>query len=296
MDLLAHWRIDNYRRDIEAGAGFNFNSRQPRLHTAINVGETLWLFTRLAAKSGLSEYRILARLVVRSKTINPPGYKYGPYRIWADRAQSHYYQAMLAPEHDAYELFRLLPLDSGTLKDCSRSTMAQAAQTIRGLKPEASKLLSSFAAQLPVETRALAVADEQALENALAREPSQLPVILKETSLAYSTSTKTELLRSAPRNRQLVDDLNRLYTGRCQLCGFDSPTVYDVPSAESHHIWYRSRGGPDTMENLALLCPNHHTVIHATDATFDYAKLHFIFPNGRVEPLCINRHLKPRAA
>lgn len=48
------------------------------------------------------------------------------------------------------------------------------------------------------------------------------------------------------------------------------------------------------MENLAPLCPNHHTVIHATDATFDYAKLHFIFPNGRVEPLCMNRHLTPR--
>jgi hypothetical protein len=77
MDLLAYWRIDNYRRDIDSGAGFHFNSRQPRLHTAINIGETLWLFTRLAGKSGLSEYRILARLVIRSKTINAPSYQYG---------------------------------------------------------------------------------------------------------------------------------------------------------------------------------------------------------------------------
>jgi 5-methylcytosine-specific restriction endonuclease McrA len=295
MDLLAYWRIDNYRRDIEGGAGFHFNSRQPRLHTAINIGETLWLFTRLSAKSGLSEYRILARLVIRSKTINPPGYKYGSYRVWGDRAQSQYYQATVAPEEDAYELFRLLPLDSGSMKDCTRATMAQAAQTIRALKPEASKLLASFAAQLPPEPRALAVADELTLEKALYQEPSQLPLILEDKTLAYSTAARAELLRSAPRNRQLVDDLNRLYAGRCQLCGFDSPTVYTVDSAESHHIWYRSRGGPDTMENLALLCPNHHTVIHATDATFDYGKLHFIFPNGRVEPLCMNRHLKPRS-
>jgi 5-methylcytosine-specific restriction enzyme A len=295
MDLLAYWRIDNYRRDLEGGAGFHFNSRQPRLHTAINIGETLWLFTRLAGKSGLSEYRILARLVVRSKTINAPAYKYGSYRVWGDRAQSQYYQATPAPEHDVYELFRLLPMDSGTMKDCTRATMAQAAQTIRGLKPEDSKLLASFAAQLPPEPRALAVADELALENALTKEPTQLPLILQDQSLAYSTSARADLLRSAPRNRQLVADLNGLYTGRCQLCGFDSPTVYSVDSAESHHIWYRSRGGPDTIENLALLCPNHHTVIHATDATFDYGKLHFIFPNGRVEPLCMNRHLKSRA-
>jgi 5-methylcytosine-specific restriction endonuclease McrA len=294
MDLLAYWRIDNYRRDIEGGAGFHFNSRQPRLHTAIEIGETLWLFTRLAGKSGLSEYRLLARLVVRSKTINAPGYRYGSYRVWGDRAQSQYYQATLAPEHDVYELFRLLAMDSGSLKDCTRATMAQAVQTIRGLKPEGSKLLASFAAQLPQERRALAVADEVALEKALAREPSQLPLILEDKSLAYSVATKAELLRSAPRNRQLVDELNRLYGGRCQLCGFDSPTVYAVDSAESHHIWYRSRGGPDTAENLALLCPNHHTVVHATDATFDYAKLHFVFPNGRVEPLCLNRHLKRR--
>jgi 5-methylcytosine-specific restriction endonuclease McrA len=294
MDLLAYWRIDNYRRDIDAGAGFHFNSRQPRLHTAINIGDSLWLFTRLAGRSGLSEYRIVARLVVRSKTINPPGYPYGSYRVWGDRVQSQYYQATLSPEHDVYELFRLLPMDAGTMKDCTRATMAQAVQTIRGLKPEASKLLASFAAQLPPEPRALAVPDELSLEKALAKQPSQLPLILEDKSLAYSISTRTELLRSAPRNRQLVDELNRFYAGRCQLCGFDSPTVYSVESAESHHIWYRSRGGSDTMENLALLCPNHHTVVHATDATFDYAKLHFIFPNGRVEPFCMNRHLKPR--
>ena len=109
MDLLAYWRIDNYCRDIDGGAGFHFNSRQARLHTAINIGETLWLFTRLAGKSGLSEYRILARLVIRSKTINAPGYQYGSYRVWGDRALSQYYQATLAPEHDVYELFRLLP-------------------------------------------------------------------------------------------------------------------------------------------------------------------------------------------
>lgn len=295
MDLLAYWRIDNYRRDIEGGAGFHFNSRQRRLHTAINIGETLWLFTRLVGKSGLSEYRVLARLVVRSKTVNAPGYPYGSYRVWGDRARSQYYQAALAAEHDVYELFRLLPMDAGTLKDCTRATMAQAAQTIRGLKPEASELLASFAAQLPPEPRALAVADEINLEKALARDPSQLELIVEDKSLAYSTSARTELLRSAPRNRQLVDALNHLYAGRCQLCGFDSPTLYAADSAESHHICYRSRGGPDTMENLALLCPNHHTVVHATDATFDYGKLQFFFPNGRVEPLCLNRHLKVRA-
>jgi len=39
MDLLAYWRLDNYPRDLDEGAGFNCNSRQPRLHSAI--GESL---------------------------------------------------------------------------------------------------------------------------------------------------------------------------------------------------------------------------------------------------------------
>ena len=294
MDLLAYWRVDNYRRDLDDGAGFHFNSKQARLHTAIKVGETLWLFTRLIGASGLSEYRILAKLVVRSKTINPPSYKYGPFRVWGDLKLSQYFRVNADVKQDAFELLRLLPLDSGNFKDCTRSTVANAAQTIRAIRPEASRLLESFCKQLPIETRARAVADERALEKAYGGEAKQVELLLKDASLGYSADRKLELVGSYPRNRQLVAELNEFYLGRCQMCGFDSPTVYNAESAEGHHIIYRSRGGPDVMENLVLLCPNHHTVIHGTEATFDYGKLQFLFPNGRVEPLCINKHLKSR--
>ena len=50
MDLLAYWRYDNYIRDLDEGAGFHFNSNQSRLHTAIHIGERLWLFTRVVNK------------------------------------------------------------------------------------------------------------------------------------------------------------------------------------------------------------------------------------------------------
>ena len=46
---------------------------------------------------------------------------------------------------------------------------------------------------------------------------------------------------------------------------------------------------------MVLLCPNHHTVVHKTRAPFDYSRLTFCFPNGRVEPLCLNTHLSPRS-
>ena len=64
MHLLAYWRCDNYVRDLDKGAGFNFNSKQSRLHSAIELGETLWLFTCLKAPT---RYFLVAKLVVRSR-------------------------------------------------------------------------------------------------------------------------------------------------------------------------------------------------------------------------------------
>ncbi|CAG1020715.1 hypothetical protein MTYM_00470 [Methylococcales bacterium] len=107
MDILAYWRFDNYLRDLDTGAGFNFNSKQSRLHTEIHIGERLWLFTRIV-NAGKSEYRLLARLNVASKTINAPEYQYGPYRIWGDTQLSHYFKATNDTKEDVFELLRLL--------------------------------------------------------------------------------------------------------------------------------------------------------------------------------------------
>jgi len=40
---------------------------------------------------------------------------------------------------------------------------------------------------------------------------------------------------------------------RCRICGFDT-------MVEVHHIIARRHGGPDTLDNLITLCPNHHTM------------------------------------
>jgi 5-methylcytosine-specific restriction protein A len=296
MDLLAYWRFDNYCRDLDEGAGFHFNSNQSRLHTAINIGERLWLFTRIVI-GGESQYRLLAKLVIRSKTINPPNYKYGPYRVWGDLKKSAYYRVTQSSGDDIFELLQLLPFESGTLEDKNRESIAQACQTIRAIKPKASELLEAFSAHLEIETRAWTVADEKHLEKVIySGSEEQLSLLLKNEHAGVSEHTKQEILTSYKRDRKLVEELNALYGGRCQVTGFDSPLVYGVPTSEAHHIVYRSRGGLDELDNLVLVCPNLHTVIHKTDATFDYRKLAFQFPNRRVEPLVLNFHLKPRSS
>ena len=295
MDLLAYWRYDNYQLDLDAGAGFHFNSRQSRLHTAINKGERVWLFTRLF-NGRAAEFRLLACLYVSHKTINAPGYQYGPYRVWGDTDRSRYFRVEVGPRSDVFELLRLLSLDGATLADKNRVTLVQACQTIRGLTPQATTLLVSFANTLDDEPRAKLVPNEEKLEQALsAEEPTQLDLLLNEKSVPYAPTHLQGLRKSRDRNRQLVQELYDLYGGRCQVTAHDSPVLYGVPTAEAHHIVFRSRGGEDELENMVLVSPNLHRAIHSAEARFDYGSLAFMFPNGRVEPLVLNKHLHRRS-
>lgn len=296
MDLLAYWRYDNYQSDLDKGAGYHFNSNQSRLHTAISPGDSLWLFTRIVS-SNINQYRLLARLIISAKTINAPGYKYGAYRVWGNVTKSSYFKVQSDPEEDIFELLRLLEFEGPGLENKTRSSLAQACQTIREIKPSASALLAAKAETLFPEPRASAIPTEDRLEAALNAEgSSRLQLLLKEEGSGYASETKARITKSYERNRQLTSELHRLYKGRCQVTGHDSPLVYGVPTAEAHHIVYRSRGGEDSLENLVLVSPNVHRAIHAADAKFDFGNLAFVFGNGRVEPLVINQHLKARVA
>jgi len=297
MDAIAIWNYSNYCKDLDEGAGYHFNSNQMRLHLALNLGDSLWLVTRVVV-GRINEYRLAARLIIRAKTINAPSYKYGSYRVWGDVMASRYFQIEKTSEHDVFELIRLLEMESGTLTEKNRSNIFQSMQTIRSIPRKSSNLLECFSNQLPLETRATQVLDETKLEKAYAADDpeQQLDLMLKEEPDGYSASKKSDIRQSYERNRKLVKSLHETYNGRCQVTGHDSPLLYGVPTAEAHHVVYKSRGGADEMENLVLVSPNLHTAIHAANATFDYASLAFIFPNGRVEPLVLNSHLQKRVA
>jgi hypothetical protein len=250
MHLLAYWRWDNYVRDRDEGAGFNFNSKQSRLHSAIDVGETLWLFTALKAPRSF----LAAKLVVRSKTLNAPGYRYGKYRVWGDLARSRYFHVCPdVPQDEAFELLRGLPLLSGSLAKATRATLPQARQTIRGVTPEGHRLLEAFAKVLATEERAFAVIDEYTLERGLTADEGWLAELLRREHTGASAERVERLLAGVRRDRRLVRELHELYGGRCQVCAFDSPAVYGVPSAEGHHLVELSRSREDKLANGVLL-------------------------------------------
>ena len=63
--------------------------------------------------------------------------------------------------------------------------------------------------------------------------------------------------------------------GKCQLCEKDAPFISKEgkPYLEVHHIDYMAKGGLDSIDNVAALCPNCHRKMHALELKKDYLKL-----------------------
>lgn len=285
MSLLYFWRADNYRRDLDDGAAYHLNQSSRRLHD-VDVGGSVWAFTRAAG----GRYALAAELVVRSKTLNPAGYPYGPYRVWGDRSRSRYFEVDVGP--DVEPLLRGFDLSVGGAV-LGRSFQGGAA--VRRLATVEHAALAAFAQGLPLEPRARSV-DEEALEWRVARAtpdgPDATPYELRGR---VNEQRRTWLLREAPRrSRALVEALRQMYCGRCQLCGWESRTAHTVDVCEAHHLQWLSRGGDDATGNMVLLCPNHHRLVHALDAPLDFRDLAFDLGDRR-EVLRLNEHLRPAA-
>lgn len=286
VDLLAYWRWDNYVADIDEGAGFHFNSNQPRLHGCLDLGDSLWLVSGVHREGGQA-FPIVGRLVVRAKTHNAPGYKYGRHRVWGDLERSRYFRA---DGPDASGLLRRLRFE--TEAPIRGASIAQALQTMRALTPGDAALLDAWCRDLAEEPRASRVPDEGALERAVSQGLGALDAHPEIARAFPSDTARTRVTEAARRNRDLVTALRARYRDRCQLCAFDPVVVYGRRICEAHHIVYLSRGGADALDNMVLVCPNHHEAIHATSAVFDFADLRYVFPGGRREPLVLNEHLR----
>ena len=85
--------------------------------------------------------------------------------------------------------------------------------------------------------------------------------------------------------------LKRLYAYRCQICGHIVGEEHGVNFAEAHHIKYFSKSVDNSSDNLLILCPNHHSLIHALNPKFDYDELQYIYPDGKTDKIILDLHL-----
>lgn len=282
MSLLYYWRGDNYSRDLDMGVGYHLNQANPLLHQ-INIGESVWAFTRRRD----SIYVLAAELVVKAKTQNPPNFRYGRYRVWGDINFSRYFQVDQQPSIE--NIIRQLSVKINA-RILGQSFQGFAA--VKRISKEDHEILKSLAKDLPLEHRAKILSEDK-LEAALVMGDLKGVMELVKTEKPGIAEQRIKYLYSqAPtRNKKLVENLHELYSGKCQICLWDPVNKYGNGLCEGHHIQWLSRGGSDELGNMVLVCPNHHSAIHRTDAPLDYNDFSFDFATHR-EYLNLTDHLK----
>lgn len=92
-------------------------------------------------------------------------------------------------------------------------------------------------------------------------------------------------------SKAIADDLKAVYGYRCQICGQYIGEPYGSHLIHAHHIHYFVHSLNNNANNIMIVCPNHHAIIHDLNPTFDFAQKQFHYPNGYVEGLAINLHL-----
>jgi 5-methylcytosine-specific restriction protein A len=272
MPLLYYWRADNYRRDLDMGAGYHLNQANPLLHQ-IDIGDSLWAFTRASNKS----YVMAAELIVRAKTINPPSFRYGRYRVWGDLQKSRYFKVEGQPSFD--QIIRSLSVQANA------NILGQAFQgkaAVRLITAQDHQILSAAARGLSLEPRARILPEEQLEAALLLGDEEAVKNLIQDEGPGIAEKRREYLYRQAPtRNKSLVKALQKLYKGKCQVCLWNPRNIYGHALCHGHQVHWLSRGGADNLENMILICPNHHVAIHGCDAPLDYADMAFDFGSYR---------------
>jgi predicted restriction endonuclease len=102
---------------------------------------------------------------------------------------------------------------------------------------------------------------------------------------------KERLVKVRKLDRSICENLKLLYDFRCQITGEKFGEIYGDEVSEAHHIEYFTKSLNNDSNNIIILSPNFHRLIHKTHPIFDRNKLAFIFPNGIEEKLRLNYHL-----
>lgn len=263
------------------GAGYHLNQANPKLHS-IDIGDSLWAFTR----NKKNRYVLAAQLVIKAKTENPPNFRYGRYRVWGDVSQSRYFKVDDQPGVE--QIIRHLSVTT------EAQVLGRSFQGFAAVKPitvEDHRILLEVARELPPEPRARILPEEKLEAALLLGDRAKVYELIQSEANGIAEERQAYLYQQAPtRNPQLVANLHILYRGRCQLCMWDPIDIYGNTICHGHHIHWLSRGGDDSMENLMLVCPNHHAAIHKVDAPLDFKDLAVDFQTHR-EPLQLNYHL-----
>lgn len=102
----------------------------------------------------------------------------------------------------------------------------------------------------------------------------------------------TRLQKVRQLDRSIGDSLKRLYDFRCQMTGEKVGEPYDAMVIEAHHIIPFTESMNNDTSNIIVISPSYHRIIHKAKPKFDRNNLAFHFPNGLIEKIKIDKHLR----
>lgn len=93
------------------------------------------------------------------------------------------------------------------------------------------------------------------------------------------------------RDTDLVSKLKTLYENKCQICSYS----IDLGSryySEGHHIQPLGtpHHGPDNINNIIIVCPNHHVLLDFGAIKLELSKLKLL--KHKIDPYFLNYHNK----
>ena len=92
-------------------------------------------------------------------------------------------------------------------------------------------------------------------------------------------------------DRSIGDSLKHLYDYRCQMTGDKIGESYGTMVVEAHHIIPFTESMNNDTSNIIILSPNYHRIIHKAKPLFNRKQLAFVYPNGLMEKVKLNKHL-----
>lgn len=92
-------------------------------------------------------------------------------------------------------------------------------------------------------------------------------------------------------DRSIAETLKQLYDYRCQITGERIGNEFGCSVVEAHHIEYFTKSLNNDTSNIIIVNPSFHRIIHQTSPIFDRKTLSFVFPNGVIEKVKLDKHL-----
>lgn len=125
-----------------------------------------------------------------------------------------------------------------------------------------------------------------------AMEEEEFETFIPREDKGATIKQVTRLQKVRQLDRSIGDSLKILYDYRCQMTGERIGEQHDALCVEAHHIIPFTESMNNDTSNIIIRSPTYHRIIHKAKPTFDPDLLAFKFPNGLVEKVMLDKHLR----